>query len=160
MDGTMSGQMNETKDRFKPVPTDLDDLAKDVEQAMLRELTPKQKERLMHEAPERMSRKFRNEVHMALMMGMMSSEGFRLELAKEALIKPLEATKQMAAFVPKTVEIEGEVRHHHAIVVPATLSNDAWNEGQNALGCEMEEGWAETSPWGDVQDAVIVKEGE
>jgi hypothetical protein len=66
----------------------------------------------------------------------------------------------MGAFVPKTLEVNGEVRHHHAIVVPATLSNDAWNEGQNALGCELEEGWGETSPWGNIQDAVVVKEEE
>lgn len=142
------------------MPEDLEGKAERLEKAMVEGLTHKQKERLMHQSPERMSKRFRSDVHAALMMGMMDSEDFRKELAKAALMKPLEATKQMGAFVPKTLEVEGEIKHHHAIVVPATLGNDAWNAGQSALGEAMDEGWAETSPWGNVQDAVVVKEDE
>lgn len=140
------------------MPENLEEKALEVERAMLGALTPKQKERLQHETPEAMSKKFRNDVHQALMMGSMGSHAFRLELAKAQLMKPLEATKQMGAFVPKQVEIDGEVRHHHAIVVPATLDNDAWNAGQHSLGDTLEEGWAATSPWGDVSKAVDVEE--
>lgn len=142
------------------MPVDLDGMALNLSEAMVANLSPKQQERLLFQSSEKMSKKHRNELHHALMLGMWCSEDFRNQVAKAALLKPLEVTKQQTALVPKTLEVEGEVRHHHAIVVPATLDDKAWNDGQNALGETLNEGWAETSPWGNVQDAVIVKEDE
>lgn len=139
-------------------PEDLDNKALEVERAMLENLTEKQKERLTHQSPDRMSARFMGDVHKAAMMGMMGSEAFRLELARNALRKPLEATKQMGAFIDKTVHVGGEVKHLHAIVVPATLSNDAWNQGQSAIGEAQAEGWGAESPWGAIQTVIDVEE--
>jgi hypothetical protein len=140
------------------MPEDLEGKAERLAQAQLDSLTQKQKERLTHQSQDRMSKKAKTEIFAAYMLGGIESADFRLELAKAQLMKPLEATKQMGAFVPKTLETTGEVKHLHAIVVPATLPNDAWNEGQNAIGMAQEEGWGAASPWGKVQTMVDVEE--
>ncbi len=139
------------------MPEDLEGKAERLEAAMVDSLTVKQKAMLLHMNPERMSKKAKSGLMAAVFLGGMESEDFRLELAKAMLMKPLEATKQMGAFVPKTLEVEGEIKHHYAIVVPAELSNDQWNAGQKVLGEVMAEGWSAQSPWGNVQDAVLVE---
>lgn len=148
-------------EQYNPMmPVDLDGMALRLSDAMIQNLTPKQQERLMFQSSEKMSKKARNEIHHALMLGMWCSEDFRIQVGKAALLKPLEVTKQQTALVPKTMEVEGEIKHHHAIVVPATLDDKAWNEGQSSVGESLEAGWAEDSPWGNVQDAVVVEEEE
>lgn len=140
------------------MPADLEGMALRLSEAMVKNLSPKQQERLCFQAPENMTKKVRNELHHALMLGMWCSEDFRTQVAKAALLKPLEATKQQTALVPKSLEVDGEIRHQYAIVVPATLDDAAWNDGQKALGDELDAGWGATSPWGNIQDAVVVKE--
>lgn len=144
---------------FDPMmPVDLDGMALRLSEAMVKSLSPKQQERLCFQGVEHMSKRVRNELHHSIMLGMWASEDFRNQVARAALLKPLEATKQQTALVPKTMEIDGEVKHLHAIVVPATLDDKAWNEGQKALGNELSEGWGAESPWGNIQDAVEVKD--
>lgn len=140
------------------MPVDLDGMSVRLSEAMVKSLSPKQQERLCFQGVEHMSKRVRNELHHSIMLGMWASPDFRVQVAKAALLRPLEATKQQTALVPKTMEVEGEVRHLHAIVVPATLDDKAWNDGQKVLGDQLEDGWAETSPWGKIQDAVMVKE--
>ena len=142
------------------LPLDFEEKDGRLAEAMTEALTPKMQMQLLHMPEGRVSKKIQTDVVQAIFMGMSRSPDYRLELARHALMKPLDMARIQSSMCPKTVEVEGEIRHHHAIVVPELLSDEQWNRGQAVLGEVLDEGWSETSPWGDLSGSLVTKEEE
>ena len=139
------------------LPEDLDGQADVMADEMVASLPEKMQMQILHRDKSQMSKKQKQELVQTYFLTGIENQNYRTQLAKAALMKPLEYAKIMTSVTPKAQEITGEVTHRHAIVVPATLSNDQWNEGQKLNNKVLTEGWEAESPWGNVQDAEIVE---
>lgn len=140
------------------LPEDLEGQADLMADAMVAGLSERQKLQIMHQDPRQMTKKQKQELFQSFILGGIESPNYRTQLAKSALMKPLEFAKIMASQTPKAQEITGEITHRPAIVVPATLSDDAWNDGQKLSQKVLTEGWEANSPWGNVQEAEVVED--
>lgn len=149
--------MGKGKEDWWFLPADLGEVARQIADDMVEALPEKQKLQLLHCEKGPMGKRQRQELWQSLSLTMMESAAWRQEYARAAIMDPIAAAKIMNQNVPKAIEEVREVTHKHVIVVPATLSNEAWNEGQQITQKTLEEGWGARSPWGNITDAEEVE---
>lgn len=114
------------------MPKDLDARAAILSDDMIAGLDDKTYFALKHNQVYKGNNAKLKEMVTQVILSMMNSQEYRLELAKWALLKPLEVLKIMGAQLPKNVTLDGDLKVSHTIVVPSTTSHDDWNSAHQA----------------------------
>lgn len=95
---------------------------------MVDSLPKTMQDRLFHMDKDRMPKKVKQELFSTLLLSLMESQDYRKRFCQAALEKPLEAAKLAVAVIPKTAEIQSDIRVQHAIVVPASVALEHWSK--------------------------------
>lgn len=114
------------------MPADLDIRAERVAEAMIAGLPDKAYLELKHLQGDSISLPRKKKLVENVLFSIMASPDYRQELARWALLKPLEVAKLHASMMPKNVQVDADVRHQHVIVVPTTTDASTWNEAHLA----------------------------
>lgn len=140
------------------MPDDLDNRAVRLADEMTMNLSERVVSALKHGDAEKLSPKQQRDLVSNVALSIMASPEYRRELAKWALIKPLEVFKLQVSLIPKNVTLEANHKHAHVIVVPGMADAQTWNDahsqrkelGEGDWGTTLEDTpflqYAETAP--------------